>query len=77
MMRVIFRQIGGFVPVYKGCELDIDTLSADEAARLQVLIIESCISKGTMISYATCDLMDHPRPSNDVVAVPSPCWPRG
>jgi hypothetical protein len=37
-MRVRFRQIGGFAPVFKGCELDTETLAADEAARLQALI---------------------------------------
>ena len=42
-MRIRFQEIGGFVPVFKGCELDTDTMSAADAARLQVLIEESGI----------------------------------
>ena len=42
-MRVTFRQVGGFAPVFKGCELDTETLSADKSARLQALIEDSGI----------------------------------
>jgi hypothetical protein len=37
-MRVIFRQIGGFAPVFRGCELDTESLPVDESACLQALI---------------------------------------
>jgi hypothetical protein len=53
-MRVIFTQIGGFAPAFKGCELDTATLSAAEAVRLQALIEDSGIfnSEGRKTSGA-------------------------
>ena len=42
-MRVQFRQSGGFAPIFRGCDLDTETLPADEAHRLEHLIEESGI----------------------------------
>lgn len=40
-MRVSFRQVGGFVPVWQGCDLDTAALPAAEAAELQRLVEQS------------------------------------
>ena len=37
-MRVSFQEIGGFVPIWRGCELDTDTLDDQEASRLRSLV---------------------------------------
>lgn len=42
-MKVRFRQTGGFVSIFMGCDLDTDTLSAAEAGKLLLLVEESGI----------------------------------
>lgn len=42
-MKVTFRQSGGYAGLIVGCELDTDSLPADEAATLQSLVEESGI----------------------------------
>jgi hypothetical protein len=37
-MKVTYRQVGGFVPMFLGCDLDSDQLPAEEAARLAGLV---------------------------------------
>jgi hypothetical protein len=37
-MRIVFRQHGGFAPVFKGCELDLDQLEPAEAAKIRQLV---------------------------------------
>jgi len=37
-MKVTFRQVGGFVPMFLGCELTTDQLSPAEAAQLRGLV---------------------------------------
>jgi len=40
-MKVKFQQSGGFAGLIRGCELDTDDLSADEARTLQSLVEQS------------------------------------
>jgi hypothetical protein len=42
-MRIIFRETGGFVPIFRGCDLDTDDLPVEEAARLAALVEASGI----------------------------------
>ncbi len=42
-MRIVFRESGGYAPVFWGCELDTATLAAEEAARLAELVAASGI----------------------------------
>lgn len=44
-MKVTFRQSGGYAGLIRGCELDTDSLSPDEAITLQSLVEESGILK--------------------------------
>jgi len=37
-MRVTYRQMGGFVPMFLGCDLDSDQLPPEEAAQLRGLV---------------------------------------
>jgi hypothetical protein len=37
-VRVIFKQTGGFAGLARGCELDVDQLPAEEAARIRALV---------------------------------------
>lgn len=40
-MQVRFRQSGGFAGLRRGCDLDTDTLPAEEAANLRSLVEQS------------------------------------
>ncbi len=42
-MKVKFSQSGGYAGLRRGCELDTDSLPADEAAKLQSLVEQSGI----------------------------------
>jgi len=38
LLKIVFRESGGFAPVFRGCELDTDALPAREAAQVQALV---------------------------------------
>ncbi|HZS01276.1 MAG TPA: protealysin inhibitor emfourin [Chloroflexota bacterium] len=42
-MKIVFRESGGFAPVFRGCELDTDHLSPQEAGQVQSLVDTSGI----------------------------------
>ncbi len=44
-VKVSFRQVGGFVPVWKGCELDTASLPPAEATELTGLVEQSGIRR--------------------------------
>jgi hypothetical protein len=56
-MQVIFHQMGGFAPVYEGCELDSTMLSAEEGQTLVALVESSDIlNLTTRKTPGACDV---------------------
>jgi hypothetical protein len=59
-MKLTFRQSGGFAGLIRGCEIDTDTLSPDEAASLQKMVRQSGILETTKRSNPDArDLMGY------------------
>lgn len=58
MLKIRFKQSGGFAPLWRGCELDTAMMLPDEVVQLEYLLSLAGLSKAvSMKTPGACDVL--------------------